>query len=224
MSIWFGGDGGSDSVAVVLSTECRALRRDLRPLVWVILEEVALDAVIEGGRLMAHTSARQVAERLGVDPGTAATALRALRERGVVGLEREKGPAGRFGLSVYELRPIAGLSVVQARMAEPLVVPPSVVQPAMATPVMVSPWMSAPHVQAGRSEAPDDDRPDGLASGTLRRDGVRSHEVGGSDSSGVTNDEGSACRPGHSTASAAQPGSLLQCPRQESFDLGSVSS
>ncbi|MGH9106077.1 MAG: hypothetical protein ACRDZX_09605 [Acidimicrobiales bacterium] len=55
--------------AVVVSAASRALRRQLRPLVWVALEEVALDALAEDGQLVARTSARQVAERLGVDPG-----------------------------------------------------------------------------------------------------------------------------------------------------------
>lgn len=98
--------------AVVLSVELRPLRRRLRPLAWMVFEEVALDAVAEDGRLVARTSARRVAELLGVDPGTAAAALRLLRDQGLVGLEREKGPAGRFGLSVYVLRPIAGLCVL----------------------------------------------------------------------------------------------------------------
>ena len=113
MSFSYRGERGSDTWAVLLSGECRALRRELRPLVWVILEEVALDAVVEDGRLVAHTSARQVAERLRLDPGTAAKALRALRERGLVALEPEKGPAARFGLSVYELGLVSGLSVVR---------------------------------------------------------------------------------------------------------------
>jgi hypothetical protein len=120
------GDAGVDALALLLSAECRALRRALRPLVWVTLEEVALDAVVEDGRLLSRTSARQVAERLAVDPGTAATALRTLRARGLLSLQREKGPAGRFGLSVYELVPVAGLAVVRPRTAAPLVAWPQV--------------------------------------------------------------------------------------------------
>lgn len=219
MSISIGDDAASISVAVVLSAECRALRRELRPLIWMILEEVALHSVIEGGRLIARTSARQVAEHLGIDPGTAATALRALRERDMVGLQREKGPAGRFALSVYELRPIAGLSVVQARTAEPLVVPPSVVQPHMATPVMASPCMGAPRVQSGRLEAPGADPSGSLSSGPTTRDGVQSDGVAGPDSSGVMSDDGSACRPSRLTASSARPARPSQCPGQETFDL-----
>ena len=100
-----------DMGAVVVSVRARRLRKELRPLVWVTLEEVALDAVFENGRLVARTSARLIADRLGVDPGTAAGALRTLRRRGLVAFERESGPAGRFGLSVYVLGDISGLKV-----------------------------------------------------------------------------------------------------------------
>ena len=85
----------------MLSADCRPLRRALRPLVWVTLEEVALDAVVEDGRLVARTSARQIADRLGIDPTTAAEALADLRKRGLVTPGAGEGPAGRFGLSVY---------------------------------------------------------------------------------------------------------------------------
>ncbi len=79
-----------DMGAVVVSVRARRLRKELRPLVWVTLEEVALDAVFENGRLVARTSARLIADRLGVDPGTAAGALRTLRRRGLVAFERER--------------------------------------------------------------------------------------------------------------------------------------
>ena len=102
----------SDAATLMVSAASRALRRQLRPLVWVALEEVALDAVYEADRFVARTSARQVAERLGVDPGTAAGALRDLRRQGLLTLEREQGPSGRFGLSVYVLGSISGLTVV----------------------------------------------------------------------------------------------------------------
>jgi hypothetical protein len=111
--------GPHDGPAVVVSTASRTLRRQLRPLVWVALEEVALAAAAEGGRLVARTSARQVAEQLGLDAGTAAAALRVLRQRGLLVLEREKGPTGRFGLSVYVLGSVAGLTVLSPRAADP---------------------------------------------------------------------------------------------------------
>ena len=68
---------------------------DLAPavagLAWVTLEEVALDAVAEDGRLVARTSARQVAERLGVDPGTA-QGIAVLPRPRAPPLEPEQGP------------------------------------------------------------------------------------------------------------------------------------
>jgi DNA-binding transcriptional ArsR family regulator len=115
------GDDGPGYGALLLSAESRQLRRALRPVVWVILEEVALDALVEGGRLVARTSARQIADRLGVDPTTVAKALQTLRKRGLVTLVREKGPTGRFGLSVYTLVPAPGLTLVSPCVADPYV-------------------------------------------------------------------------------------------------------
>jgi hypothetical protein len=108
------GDGNSVTAEslIVVSGKTASVRRKLRPVEWMVLEEVALSAVNEGGRLLSRISARQVAERLGVDPGTAAGALRTLRNRGLVVLEREQGAAGRFGLSIYLLGAVSGLTVV----------------------------------------------------------------------------------------------------------------
>jgi hypothetical protein len=123
------------------------LRRKLRPQAWVTLEDVAMEAVVEDGRLVAHTSSRRVAERLGVDVGTAAAALRALRERGLLVLERESGQAGRFGLSVYVLGSIAGLSVVKPRANCPCVVGPPVQRPDVPVPDMVVPYTDMPWME-----------------------------------------------------------------------------
>jgi DNA-binding transcriptional ArsR family regulator len=202
------GDAGVETFAVLLSGECRTLRRALRPLVWVTLEEVALDAVVEGARLLARTSARQVAERLGVDPGTAATALRVLRERGLVALEREKGLGGRFGLSVYALGPVAGLSVVRPRTAEPLV---------------ASSQLGATRVGPATSEALESDQPDRPASGRAGPDLFASPAVAGPDGSDGRRRVGSARRSGHGTAADAVPARSVQSAGQERFDLGSVS-
>ena len=98
---------------VLLSPECRSLRRSLRPLDWVTLEDVALDAVVEDGRLVSRTSARQVAEDLRVEPLAAARALKVLRNRGLVSLEPDRVEIGRrFGLWVYVLGPVGGLTVI----------------------------------------------------------------------------------------------------------------
>ena len=210
----------SDSgVRSLLSAECRPLRRALRPLVWVALEEVALDAVVEDGRLVARTSARQVAERLGIDPGTAAAALRILRGRGLVGREREKGPAGRFGLSVYQLRPIAGLSVVQPCAAEPFVVSPPVVQPGTANPCVASPCVAAAHVGPPALEAHGADRPPpGRLHDSTHR--IPPSVVRCRDGSGFHGRGWISRRPVVAPAPARSPRSVGQCPGQEVFDLG----
>ena len=141
---------------VLLSAESRTLRRRLRPLVWMALEEVALDAVAEDGRLVARTSARQVAELLQVDPGSAARALRVLREHGLVVLEREKGPDGRFGLSVYVLGTIAGLTVLG----------PVAVEPRSALPSLDEADRDKPHTAAAGAEKPCADGAYGVAPAT----------------------------------------------------------
>jgi hypothetical protein len=135
---------------VLLSAQSRPLRRRLRPLVWTVLEEVVLDAVIEDGRLVSRTSARRVAELLQVDPGSAARALRVLRQHGLVGLEGEKGPAGRFGLSVYVLGKVAGLTVLGPTAVEPLPANPGLggtdrVKPHTAVPGVEKPCADGPY-------------------------------------------------------------------------------
>jgi hypothetical protein len=86
-----------------------------------------------------------------VDPGTTASALRALRKRGLLVLEREKGPAGRFGLSVYVLRPVGGLEITFRDRSDPNgqtphLRPPSAVIPGLSPPFMVRPPTGPPRV------------------------------------------------------------------------------
>jgi DNA-binding transcriptional ArsR family regulator len=103
------------SAGLIVRREARDLRRAVRPVVWVVLEEVVLDAVAGDGGLVAATSARSIAWRLGLDPGTAASALRTLRDRGLVELIRVPGPSGRFGLSMYRLGRIPGVELLGPR-------------------------------------------------------------------------------------------------------------
>jgi DNA-binding transcriptional ArsR family regulator len=79
--------------AVIVSDGSRGLRRAIRPVVWLVLEELALNAVMVDGILTASTSARSIAADLGLDPVTTASALRVLRDRGLVELTRETGAA-----------------------------------------------------------------------------------------------------------------------------------
>jgi DNA-binding transcriptional ArsR family regulator len=161
-----GDQPGDASPTVMLSGSCRPLRRSLRPIAWPVLEEVALDAEAVQGRVVARTSARQIADHLGIDPGTAAAALRTLRERGLIRSFREQGAAGRFGLSVYELAAVDGLRLVPPCVDRPHMAPPEVASPGLAKPAMASlclepsgsPWKTADvddgHRADGRSRRP----------------------------------------------------------------------
>ena len=104
---------GFEEPGLLVSAASRTLRRQLPALAWVTLEDVALDAVREDGRLVCRTSARQVAEHLRVDPLAVARALKVLRDRGLVSLEPDRvGIGRRFELWVYVLGPVSGLTVV----------------------------------------------------------------------------------------------------------------
>ena len=104
---------------VVVWLHARDLLRVFRPQMWVVLQDLALDAEWHHGRLVASSSARLVAEHLHIDPGTAAAALRALRDRGVAELCQTSGAAGRFGLASYTLRLPPGLEIVPPQPGTP---------------------------------------------------------------------------------------------------------
>jgi hypothetical protein len=111
---------GFEEPRLLVSAASRILRQQLRALTWVTLEDVALDAVAEDGQLVARTSARQVAEHLRVDPLAVARSLKVLRDRGFVRLEPDQGDvARRFGLWVYVLGPVSGLTVVDESFVPP---------------------------------------------------------------------------------------------------------
>lgn len=210
--------------AVLLGAECRPLRRALRPLVWVTLEEIALDAVAEDGRPLARTSARQIADRLGLDPTTVAGALKTLRQRGLVTLEREKGPAGRFGLSVYLLGPAPGLTLVAPGRVDPCMALPSVVRPVLAEPGMVSassdqpcrdmPAPAASDPAPACMDPPDMERSDMVAPGTADATPGRRPTGAG------RVDRADGAGQGRSRPSSP----LSHCPGQTTLDLGQGSS
>jgi hypothetical protein len=177
--------------AVRLNAATRPLRRILRPIEWVVLEDVALDARPDAaGALVAPTSARRVAEHLGLTPGAVARALARLRSEGLVTHVRQPGDAGRFGLSAYVLAPVPGLDVVDAGRA-PDVAGPGAVTPRAVPPHVQVPGVADAHVAgavgggADRREARSgrtDDRPESAsavdahpsAADPAERDGGRS--------------------------------------------------
>jgi hypothetical protein len=117
--------GAAPGHAIVLHDAASELRRTLRPVVWVVLEQLAVEAVVVRGALVAATSSRAIAEQLRLDPATVAAALRNLRDRGLVELTREPGPSGRFGLAVYRLASLPGVEVLAPCGHPPRVVVPS---------------------------------------------------------------------------------------------------
>lgn len=108
-----GSSADADGRGLLVSLDARAAMRVLRPTVWLVLQDVALDAVYRDGRLVASTSARLVATHLRIDPSTAASALRTLRDRGVVELSQISGPDGRFGLATYTLNLPEGIDALR---------------------------------------------------------------------------------------------------------------
>jgi DNA-binding transcriptional ArsR family regulator len=134
--------------AVELTTASRDMRRCLGPMAWAVLEDLALDArVDERGVFVAGSSARQVAANLDIQPGTAARALRCLRDAGLVVLVREPGTDGRFGLSAYQLAEIAGLRINASG-------PPCAVRPHPVRPHIAEPNPDDPHAVAGDAVEP----------------------------------------------------------------------
>ena len=218
------GDDGPGSRAVLLSAESRPLRRALRPLAWVILEEVALDALFEGGRLVARTSARQIADRLGVDPTTVAKALETLRKRGLVTLEREKGPAGRFGLSVYTLVPAPGLTLVSPCAADPYVVPPHSVRLVLAEPGMASPSSDQPCRDTPAVTVPDTTQPcmgpPCMGPPGMERSDVEGSDMVAPDTADATPGRRPAGRADRAGPALTRPSSpLSQCLGQTALDF-----
>ncbi len=102
----------------------REVLRSLPPVATVVLLDVTLDARTECGGLAAATSARLIADHIGVDAATAGRALRNLRDAGLLALTTSTQDA-RFALSSYRLTgPIRGLIV-----AAPCVGPTRAVKP-----------------------------------------------------------------------------------------------
>lgn len=134
-----------DGAVLHVGSASRLLRARLRPIEWVVLEDVALDARRDRtGRLVAPTSARQVAEHLCLTPGAAARALARLRREGLLTYAREVGPAGRFGLSSYVLGTVPGLEVVEPSDGRPCPPPPCPVRPHVDGPRAVDAHMAPP--------------------------------------------------------------------------------
>jgi hypothetical protein len=118
---------------IIIRPDARELIRTMRPVVWLVLQDVAIDADLHTDVLRAPTSARRVAAHLGIEPGTAASALRVLRERRFLDLRQASESDGRFGLATYTVSLPAGVELFPAGRtiapAHPCVASPDTVGP-----------------------------------------------------------------------------------------------
>lgn len=169
-----------DDIVLRVGPASRELRRTLRPIEWVVLEDVALVARRDGaGRLVAPTSARLVAEHLSLTPGVVARALARLRREGLLTYAREVGPAGRFGLSTYVVSTVPGLDVVEPTDGRPCPSPPCPAPPQMDGPGAVDAHMvaAAPPRPVALVAAVDDvaaeERPRSTGGGAANKRGRR---------------------------------------------------
>lgn len=102
------------SVSVVLDGRCRALRRRLGPVAWMILEEAALTAESSEdlAALWSPLSIRRVADSLGLGRDGSARGLALLVSEGVLRHGGDsRGAAGRFVAGGYFLMAPEGLAV-----------------------------------------------------------------------------------------------------------------
>jgi hypothetical protein len=128
-------------LGVVVWPHARSLMRLMRPVVWVVLQDIVLDAEWRNDRLVASTSARLVAEHLHLDPSTTASAMKTLRARGVVELEQASETNGRFGLAAYTLHLPDCIDVWSPRRQTPDTENPrAVTTPAGSGVVLSCPW------------------------------------------------------------------------------------
>jgi len=130
---------------VVVWSHARDLLRVFRPQAWVVLQDLALDAELRDGRLVSSSSARLVADHLHIDPGTAAAALRTLRDRGIAQLTQSSGAGGRFGLAAYTLLLPQGLELLSQRVNEPCAARPGADPPITVKPIIHEPCLETAH-------------------------------------------------------------------------------
>jgi len=172
----------SEAGGVIVTISSRVLKRSLGPTAWAVLEDVVLDAIPHEDRWLARTSTRQVADHLGLTPGTVARALARLCTEGIVHREdRRDADTGRFGETVYAVVPVAAL--------RPCVDPPHTVRRSTATPPTAErdtekretarqdpePRSTAAHRRGGPSESGPNHRPP--TSSGRRRSGIDSVQL-----------------------------------------------
>ncbi len=101
---------GCNDAALAIGREALASIRSLGATAWVVLEALALDAIVDDGALVTRTSARAIAGAVSVSKDTAAGALRRLADAGLIERRPQGRTGGRFGAGGYVLHLPAGLA------------------------------------------------------------------------------------------------------------------
>jgi hypothetical protein len=97
------------TVHVTLGPGAPALRRQVGPTAWAVLEVLIGDSEPDGhGAVVARTTAVRLAQDLGIGRDVAVAALGALRREALIAFIASRDPGtGRFGPGTYVIRPDA---------------------------------------------------------------------------------------------------------------------
>lgn len=112
---------GSDAALVITRSAGASIQR-LGTTAWVVLEALALDAVVVDGELVTGATARSIGDAVSVSKDTAANALRRLVDAGLLERRPQVRTDGRFGAGGYLLQLPAGLSTAALSM---IAIPPA---------------------------------------------------------------------------------------------------
>ena len=87
--------------SIVVAFEASALRRDLGPTSWMMLEELLLRSTGPADACVACVSIRALAASLGLAKDTAGRAIHRLRDAGIVRVAQKRTVAGIFDSGTY---------------------------------------------------------------------------------------------------------------------------
>ena len=115
---------------IVLGPKAHELRAHVGSTAWAVLEEMMQRSTGEGDHVVAQVSIRSLASSLGLAKDTAASAVRRLRDLGVIDAAQSRAESGVFEAGSYRLAvPVACIAVV---CPSPPSVSPSAARPSSA--------------------------------------------------------------------------------------------
>ncbi len=97
--------------SIVVAFEASALRRDLGPTSWMVLEELLLRSSGPVDERVARVSVRALAASLGLAKDTVGRAIRRLRDAGLVRVAQQRTVAGVFDTGTYGIAVPDGITL-----------------------------------------------------------------------------------------------------------------